>query len=139
MNRLVVIAAAAAATVIAVVITAASGAEPSTVVVAGLGAAGMVGFVAPALTRFVTARGHVADSILDIVGVQGLVVAQIPYDGHGTISVRAAGQLRTLSARSPYPIGVGRLVVVTAVTSETSVVVEAAEPPEPRRPDDRPV
>ncbi|MGH9023541.1 MAG: hypothetical protein ACRDV9_10655 [Acidimicrobiia bacterium] len=140
MNRLIIIAAAAAATIIAVIITAASGAEPSTVMVAGLGAAGVVGFIAPALTRFLTtARGPAVENVFDIVGAQGLVVSQIPYDGQGTVSLKSAGQLRTLNAKAPYPIGVGRLVVVTAVVSETSVLVEAADPPQAQPPDDRPV
>ena len=59
----------------------------------------------------------------DMVGVTGTVVTRIPEGGLGEVTIRHAGQLLKLSARSDVELRAGTPVVVTAVMSSSSVLV----------------
>ncbi|MBW3614696.1 MAG: hypothetical protein KY439_05210 [Actinobacteria bacterium] len=62
----------------------------------------------------------------DVVGKPAVVVSAIPAGGLGEISLVHVGQRLKYSARADAAIPYGREVVVVAVTSSSSVVVEAA-------------
>ena len=98
--------------------------------VAGLagGAASGVAFagVALAVTRSLM-HMRTDDNVRlgDLVGRPATVVTRIPDGGLGEVAVTHLGQRLKLNARSPGAIPAGTPVVVTAVSSATSVVVEA--------------
>lgn len=60
---------------------------------------------------------------VDMVGVTGTVVTRIRAGGLGEVTVRHAGHLLKLSARSDEEILAGTPVVITAVLSSSSVLV----------------
>lgn len=65
----------------------------------------------------------------DLVGSTGVVITPIPHGGFGEVSLTHAGQITKLSARAAQPVAAGTTVVVTQVTSSSSVLVRAADPP----------
>jgi membrane protein implicated in regulation of membrane protease activity len=62
--------------------------------------------------------------LADLVGRPATVVTRIPEGGLGEVAVTHLGQRLKLNARSADPIPAGTAVVITAVTSSTSVVVD---------------
>lgn len=62
----------------------------------------------------------------DFVGKPATVVSAIPLDGLGEISVVHLGQRMKLSARADTAMPYGADVVIVAVTSASSVIVEPA-------------
>lgn len=62
----------------------------------------------------------------DVVGKTATVVSAIPAGGLGEIRLVHLGQPLKLSARADAAVPYGREVVVVAVTSSSSVVVQAA-------------
>ena len=62
----------------------------------------------------------------DVVGKPAVVVSAIPASGLGEISLVHLGQRMKYSARADTAIPYGGNVVVVAVTSSSSVIVEAA-------------
>lgn len=65
---------------------------------------------------------------VDMVGVTGTVVTRIPPGGLGEVTVRHAGQLLKLSARSEHELQGGTPVVITAVMSSSAVLVDPVLP-----------
>lgn len=73
---------------------------------------------------------------IDLVGVTGTVITRVPPGGLGEVTVRHAGQLLKLAARSEEDLPGGTPIVVTAVLTSSSVLVEpvrrrppSADPP----------
>jgi hypothetical protein len=62
----------------------------------------------------------------DLVGVTGNVVTAIPAGGFGEVTVRHLGQLQKLNARAADAVPAGTPIIVTAVLSTSSVMVERA-------------
>lgn len=62
----------------------------------------------------------------DLVGAAAVVVSAIPLGGLGEISLVHLGQRLKLSARADASIPFGAEVVILAVTSSSSVIVEPA-------------
>ncbi|MDP9387335.1 MAG: hypothetical protein M3Q48_05255 [Actinomycetota bacterium] len=60
----------------------------------------------------------------DVVGKAGTVVTRIPEGGLGEVSLVHLGQRMKLNARAQVPVPAGTKVVVIAVTSPSSVLVE---------------
>ncbi len=104
----------------------------------GGGAAGLVmATLALLLTRSLMRMPTDAPVRLgDLVGKSGTVVTRIPEGGLGEVSLVHLGQRMKLNARSQVPVAGGTKVVVIAVTSPSSVLVEpeitfwASEAPE---------
>lgn len=65
----------------------------------------------------------------DLVGKAGVVISPIPVGGFGEVTVRHAGQLLKLHARSEEALAAGTPVWVIAVTSPSSVFVKGDEYP----------
>ena len=63
----------------------------------------------------------------DLVGKPATVVTPIRPGGFGEISLVHAGQRMKLTARAERPVAIGSAVVVIAVNSPSSVVVETDE------------
>lgn len=87
---------------------------------AGLG----VGALSAIGTRYLQRGGD--DSTVrsaSLVGLNGIVVNDIPALGYGEISVVVSGHLTKLNARCPEPLPAGSPVIVDAVLSPTSVSV----------------
>lgn len=89
--------------------------------VAGLGMGALAGWASTKLMK-----GGDEDTVrtAGLVGLTGNVVADIPADGMGQVSVVAAGHITRLNARAEKPLSAGSAVVVTSVLSPTSVIVE---------------
>lgn len=103
----------------------ATGAGAALGALAGLGSGLVVGGIALALTRSLMAMP--TDATLrsaDLVGASATVVTRIPADGLGEVTLTHLGQLLKLSARAAEPIPAGVPVVVAAVLSSSSVLVE---------------
>ena len=102
-----------------------AGAGPAALVGAVAGVA--LGGVALVITR---ALMHMPTDepvrFADLVGRPGVVVSPIPMDGFGEVSLVHLGQRMKLNARASKAIAGGRDVVVIAVSSASSVVVEEA-------------
>lgn len=62
-----------------------------------------------------------------LVGKEGRVVTPVRAGGTGEVIVRLAGQPMKLTATADDDLPVGTTAVVVAVTSDTKVVVQAAE------------
>ncbi len=67
---------------------------------------------------------------IDMVGVTGTVITRIPAGGLGEVTLRHAGQLLKLSARSESELFAGTPIVVSAVMSSSSVLVAPVTPAE---------
>lgn len=63
----------------------------------------------------------------DLVGKPATVVTPIRPGGFGEISLVHAGQRMKLTARAERPVAIGSAVVVVAINSPSSVVVESEE------------
>lgn len=63
----------------------------------------------------------------DLVGKTAVVVTRIPEAGLGEISLVHLGQRMKLHARAEQPVPNGANVVITAITSASSVLVEPEE------------
>lgn len=90
-------------------------------VAAGLGLGAGAGFITRSLMHMPTDTTVAA---AHYVGVRGTVITPIPSDGLGEVSITIGGQPLKLSARSADAIGSGTPIVVTAVLSPTSVLVD---------------
>lgn len=104
-------------------------------IAAGLGGGVVVGGAAALLTRALRNGGD--DSTVrtsSLVGRSGSVVSAIPADGYGDVSLVASGHITKLNARASAALPAGTAVVVTAVLSPTSVLVERAVPATPSVP-----
>ena len=102
---------------------------------AGSGIAALAGVVAGVVmggVAFVVTRalmGMPTDEpvrLSDMVGKEAVVVSAIPQDGFGEVTLVHLGQRMKLNARSPRAVARGETVVVVAVHSASSVVVEDA-------------
>lgn len=89
-------------------------------VVAGL----VVGALAAIGTRYLQ-RGGDEGTVRSaaLVGLNGIVINDIPAAGYGEISVVVSGHLTKLNARCPEPLPAGHAVIIDAVLSPTSVSV----------------
>lgn len=97
--------------------------------VAGLfggGAAGLVmGTLALLMTRSLMRMPTDAPVRLgDVIGKAATVVTRIPEGGLGEVSLVHLGQRMKLNARAQVPVPAGTKVVIIAVTSPSSVLVE---------------
>lgn len=92
----------------------------------GGGAAGTVmAIVAVVLTRsLMRMRTDAPVRLNDLVGRSGVVITRIPDAGLGEVSLVHMGQRMKLNARSEVVVPAGTRVVVIAVTSPSSVLVE---------------
>ncbi len=88
---------------------------------AGIGLGAGAGLVSRSLMRMPT---DTTVSAAHYVGVRGTVITPIPDEGLGEISITIGGQPLKLSARSSSAIGAGMPIIVTAVLSPTSVLVD---------------
>lgn len=96
----------------------------SVAVLTGLVAGAVVGAIAAAAARYLQRGGDEATvRSAALVGLNGIVVNDIPDQGYGEISVVVAGHLTKLNARCPEPLAAGSPVIVDAVLSPTSVSV----------------
>lgn len=94
----------------------------------GLVSGAVVGAVALAIVRsLVNMPTDENVRTTDLVGAKGTVVTRIPAEGLGEVTIRHAGQLLKLSARSQGEIVAGTPVVVTTVMSSSSVLVAPAD------------
>lgn len=92
----------------------------------GLGAGLAMGAAALAITRsLMNMRTDEPVRLSDVVGKTATVVTRIPDAGLGEVSLVHLGQRMKLNARADGAIPAGTSVVVTAVTSASSVMVEA--------------
>lgn len=92
---------------------------------AGLASGGVVGGVALAIVRsLVNMPTDENVRTVDLVGARGRVVTRVPAGGLGEVTIRHAGQLLKLSARSDAELPAGSPVVVTDVMSSSAVFVE---------------
>ncbi len=120
----------------AVLIRSSSDAGPGLAALGGLGGGLVMGAIARWITRSLM---HMTtdDSVRteDVVGKPAMVVSAIPAGGLGEISLVHLGQRLKYSARAESHLPYGAEVVIVAVTSSSSVVVEAASqfwgPPAP--------
>lgn len=62
----------------------------------------------------------------DLVGLTGTVVTPVPASAFGEVTIRHLGQMQKFNARSAEPLEAGATVVVRAVLSPSSVLVERA-------------
>ena len=93
-------------------------------VLGGLVAGLVIGALAAVATRYL--QRDDADSTVRtaaLVGLNGIVINDIPAQGYGEISVVVAGHLTKLNARCPEPLPAGHAVIIDAVLSPTSVSV----------------
>lgn len=111
----------------ALLIQTSSDSGPGIAAVGGAAGGLVMGAIALWITRSLM---HMAtdDSVRteDVVGKTAVVVSAIPADGLGEVSLVHLGQRLKYSARAGSAIPYGAEVVVVAVTSSSSVVVEAA-------------
>ncbi len=111
----------------AVLVRTSSDAGPGVAAVGGAAGGLVMGAVALWITRSLM---HMAtdDPVRtnDVVGKTAVVVSAIPAGGLGEVSLVHLGQRLKYSARAAAAIPFGCEVVVIAVTSSASVVVEAA-------------
>ena len=111
----------------ALLIQTSSDAGPGIAAVGGAAGGLVMGGIALWFTRSLM---HMAtdDSVRtdDVVGKPATVVSAIPAGGLGEVSLVHLGQRLKYSARADAAIPYGAEVVVVAVTSSSSVVVEAA-------------
>lgn len=109
-------------------VLASTSAGPTLAAVVGLGAGGVMGGAALAITRaLINMPTDEPVRLSDIVGKEAVVVSSIPDGGLGEVSLVHAGQRMKLNARADGPIARGAAVVITAVQSASSVVVEDAD------------
>ncbi|HEX7168013.1 MAG TPA: NfeD family protein [Acidimicrobiales bacterium] len=102
-------------------------AGPAVAAGAGMAAGITMGAIALAITRALMRMATDEPFRLgDLVGKQARVVTPIPPSGYGEVVVSHLGQQMKLNARAERPIARGTDVVVLAVQSASSVVVEEA-------------
>lgn len=90
----------------------------------GLAVGGLAGVISNSLMKMPT---DATPDIKQMTGATGTVITKIPAGGLGEVSVNYGGQLLKLSARSSEARESGVPIVVVAVVSPTSVVVEPSE------------
>ena len=101
-----------------------TGAPSFVSILVGVGAGGLVGWLAAWLTRLVKDGG--SDATLtpeDALGRSGKVVTGIPAGGFGTIRLLIGGHSVQLNARAADPVEPGTEVHVTQILSPTAVLV----------------
>lgn len=109
----------------AVLVMAATDAGTVPGALSGLVAGAAVGAAALAMTRSLTnMRTDPSVRLSDIVGKNATVITRIPEGGYGEVTLVHLGQIQKLAARSQNPVAAGSVVVVTAVMSSSSVMVE---------------
>ena len=111
----------------AVLLRMSSGAGAGLAALGGAGGGVFMGAVALWVTRSLMNMGT-DDSVrtADVVGKTAVVVSAIPAGGLGEVTLVHLGQRLKYSARAETALAYGSEVVVVAVTSSSSVVVEAA-------------
>lgn len=87
----------------------------------GLAAGVAIGALAAVLTRYLQRDDQSTPRSAALVGLNGIVVNDIPAQGYGEISVVVSGHLTKLNARCPEPLAAGSPVIIDAVLSPTSV------------------
>jgi membrane-bound ClpP family serine protease len=108
----------------ALILSATDGAMP-VALAGGLASGVALAAVALWLTRVLMRMGTDAPVRLDgLVGKPADVVSAIPAGGLGEVLVSFAGQRMKLNARCAHAVTTGERVVVIAVSSSSSVVVE---------------
>lgn len=111
----------------AVLVQSASGAGPLLAAAAGGVAGVLLGAIALWITRSLMHMGTDEPvRTTDLVGKPAAVVSAIPAGGLGEVSLVHLGQPLKLHARAEIAVPYGTAVVVVAVTSASSVVVEPA-------------
>lgn len=96
---------------------------------AGVAAGAGLGSAARSLTRALQRGGDNATVRAEALpGREGHVVEDIPTAGMGIVTIRVAGHLTRLHARSDAPLAAGTPIVVTSVLSPTAVTVRVAGP-----------
>lgn len=111
----------------AVLIRTASDAGPGLAAAGGAAGGVAMGAIALWITRsLMHMKTDPAVRTDDVVGKTGTVVSAIPAGGLGEVRLVHLGQPLKLSARAERPVPYGAEVVVVAVTSSSSVVVQAA-------------
>ncbi len=101
--------------------------SPAAATLGGLGAGGVMGGAALAMSRsLVRMRTDATPRTSDLVGAIGTVVTRIPSEGLGEVAVSRAGHRDKLHARADVALSAGTAVVVVDVTSPTSVLVTEA-------------
>lgn len=111
----------------AVLIRTASDAGPGLAAAGGAAGGVAMGAIALWITRSLMHMGtDPAVRTDDVVGKTGTVVSAIPAGGLGEVRLVHLGQPLKLSARAERSVPYGTEVVVVAVTSSSSVVVQAA-------------
>lgn len=101
-----------------------AGMSGGAVVAIGVAAGALFAWFGAWLTRFV--RGSETDATPktdDVVGLDAMVVAAIPADGFGVVTVRVGGHVVRYNARAEAPLDSGSEVHVTGVLSPTAVSV----------------
>ena len=73
------------------------------------------------------ASSHASHSTKKLIGYEGRVLTAIPADGYGQVTIIAAGQRRTYSAKAPIGIDAGTRVWVTDILSATAVSVSPTD------------
>lgn len=94
----------------------------------GLGSGLVVGGIALLMMRtLVDMPTDPSMDSADLVGATAVVVTRIPEGGFGEVTVRHAGQLHKLNARSAAPLPAGATVEISAVLSSSAVMVRPTE------------
>ena len=96
-------------------------------VASGVGMAAGVGLggVALAITRgLMNMRTDESVRLEDLIGKQASVVSAIPQGGFGEVALVHLGQRMKLNAKAPKAVATGGRVVIVAINSTSSVLVE---------------
>lgn len=109
----------------AAIVSSVTGHTP-TAVVAGLGVGVGLAWGAGRLTRVLRSQANeVRHSTSSLMGVEGVVITQIPEEGYGQVRLTADGHRPVLNARSMTQLAPGARIRVIAVLSPTAVEVRA--------------
>lgn len=101
-----------------------AGVAPGGVIAVGIGAGAVFAWFGAWLTRVVRGSETAGTPKTgDVVGLDATVIAAIPADGYGVVTLRTGGHLVRYNARAEAPIASGTDVHVTGVLSPTAVSV----------------